>query len=763
MISSPLFRRLLLGFVLAALAAGFLAPVLGEPALTRLAWQAPAALMAVILAADFLAGLRRGSFGVDIIAWFALAGALALGQTLAGAIIALMVAGGSALEEFAEARAHHALAALLSRSARIAHRIEGEAIRDVPVAAIAPGDLLLIKPGEIVPADGLVHGAPALLDESALTGEPVPVSHPDGTQVRSGVLNAGPPAVIRATARAEDSTFAAIVRLVHAAGLERPRLVRLADRFALAFLAATLLLAGFAWLFSGDPVRALAVLVVATPCPLILAAPIALIAGVSRAAHRGVIVKGAGALERLARARTALFDKTGTLTAGTPRISGIEAIDGFDPDTVLHAAASLEQASTHAVARAIVAAAAGLTRPLAPPEAVEETPGSGLSGRVAGRPVLVGSAGFLAAAGLPPPTSGPLARLTAAAAAAAWVALDGRLVGVLLLSDPIRPEAARALRLLHAAGIRHLVMLSGDRQAAVDEIGGVLGLDAALGDLSPADKLAAVRAERARGPTLMVGDGINDAPALAASDIGVAMGAHGTAAAAEAADAVLMVDRLDRLAEALAIARRARAIALQSIAVGMGLSLAAMFAAAAGALPPVAGALLQEAIDVVVILNALRALAGRPAPRPLEDRTAVGRLAREHAELRTLLERMRRTAERIDRSASVPTDELRDIAARLTSLLLPHQKEEEKALFPALAPRLGGRDPLGAMHRMHDEIARETRRFTLLVDALAAAEPTAAEGRELRRLLTVLDALIALHLSAEEDLVSAVEDLSPAA
>ncbi len=354
-------------------------------------------------------------------------------------------------------------------------------------------------------------------------------------------------------------------------------------------------------------------------------------------------------LERLARARTALFDKTGTLTAGAPRVTGVEALEGFDSDDVLQCAASLAQLSQHVVARSIVAAAQSLGLPLSLPRDVKEVPGGGLAGAVGGVPVLVGSAGLLDAEGIPPPREGSAARMAAAAASVAWVALDGRVAGALMLGDRIRPETPRALRALRAAGITRLVMVSGDRPASAEAVASVLGLDAAYADLSPTGKIELVRAERAAAPTMMVGDGINDAPALAAADVGVAMGARGAAAAAEAADVVLLVDRLDRLGEAVAIAIRTRRIALESILVGMGLSGMAMVAAALGHLPPVAGALLQEAIDVAVILNALRALTGEVAPAALTDRAALGRLVEEHARLRTLLDRMRRAADRIDR------------------------------------------------------------------------------------------------------------------
>jgi heavy metal translocating P-type ATPase len=747
----PPLRRLLLAVVLLGLIAGC--------AVGRIAWDVPAALVALVVLADLVRGLRRGVLGVDVIALLAIAGALALNEHLAAIIIALMVAGGSALEEFAQARARRELVALLSRTPRVAHRQYADRVVDISIDAVLPDDLLVIKPGEIVPVDGIVAAEAATLDESALTGEPIPVPRGHGDPVRSGVVNAGTPFTLRATASAEHSTYAAVVRLVRAAERERPPLVRLADRWALWFLFVTLALGGGAWWLAGAATRALAVLVVATPCPLILAAPVALICGVSRAARRGIIVKGPGVLERLARVRTVLFDKTGTLTTGTPRVTGVETLNGFDPDDVLRCAGSLAQVSQHAVAGAIVLAARSLELGLTFPHDAEEIPGGGLAGTIDGKRVLVGSAGLLDAAGIPPPTEGSTARMAAAASSAAWVALDGRIAGALLLADRIRPETPRALRALRQSGVRRLVMVSGDRPSSAETVASALGLDAAHADLSPAGKIDVVRAERALAPTVMVGDGINDAPALAAADVGVAMGARGAAAAAEAADVVLLVDRLDRIAEAVTIAVRSRGIALQSIGVGMALSGVAMIVAAFGYLPPVAGAVLQEAIDVAVILNALRVLTGQAAPRPLSDRAAVGRVVEEHARLRTLLDRMRRTADRMDQPAEGPIGELRGINSAMNALLLPHQLAEEQAVFPELADRLGGRDPLGAMNRMHEEIVHLATRFTALVQGLSDAGASSGEAREARRLLYALDAIITLHLAAEEELLSQVEDL----
>jgi heavy metal translocating P-type ATPase len=747
----PSPRRLLLAFVLLGLACGF--------AFGRLAWDIPAAVVGLTVLTDVVHCLRRGIVGVDVIALLAILGAVALGEHLAAIIIALMVSGGSALEEFAQARARRELSALVSRTPRVAHRQQGNDVIEVPIDSVRVDDLLVVKAGEIVPVDGTLVTDAAVLDEAALTGEPLPVTRLRGDAIRSGVVNAGGPFTLRAVASADHSTYSAVVRLVQAAERERPPLVRLADRWALWFLLATLGLAGWAWWYAGEAARGLAVLVVATPCPLILAAPVALICGVSRAARRGIIVKGPSVLERLSLARTMLFDKTGTLTTGAPRVSGVETLDGFDPDDVLRRAASLTQVSQHVVAGAIVLAARSRELTLALPRDVEEIPGGGLAGTVDGRRIMVGSAGLLGAAGIPPPLEGSVARMAAAASSAAWVALDGRIAGVLLLADRIRPEALRALRAVRAAGIGRLVMVSGDRRTSAEGVAGVLGLDATHADLSPAGKIEVVRAENTAAPTVMIGDGINDAPALAAANVGIAMGARGAAAAAEAADVVLLVDRLDRTAEAVVIACRARGIALQSIGIGMGLSAAAMIGAAFGYLPPVAGALLQEAIDVVVILNALRALTGGTQPRPLTDRAAVNRVLEEHAKLRVLLDRMRYTADRMDQLVEDTDTALRAINAALNELLLPHQSAEERTVFPELGDRLGGRDPLGAMHRMHEEIVHLTTRFAALVQGLSETGASRAEAREARRLLYALDAVISLHLMAEEELLAQVEDL----
>ncbi len=607
------FRIIILGVVTAGLIAGFIGQVFALPNVPRVAWIVPAVIVALSVLLDFVNGMRRGAFGVDLIALLAIVASIALNHLLAGIIIAAMVAGGNSLEEYANSKARRELAALVSRTPVSSHRLSGGVIIDIPISAVAIGDLLLVKPGEIVPVDGTVEQGPAVLDESALTGEALPVTRHDGQAIRSGVLNQDGPFTMRSTATAEHSTYAAIIRLVQTAERERPPMARLADRWALGFLGVTLVSCFVAWVWTNDPVRALAVLVVATPCPLILATPVALICGISRAAKRGVIIKGGGALERLSRANVALFDKTGTLTTGSPQVTNILTLGGCSADMSLHLAASLEQLSQHTVAIAI-SRAGSVRGSLSVPTKFSETHGRGVIGTVDGLSVIVGSAAFLTAAGIAVPAYGAIARQARLAAAACWVAVDSRLVGVLLLTDTERPDAANAILALRRVGFKRLVMLTGDRREPAQKIGARLRLDAVYPELSPSDKIALTQAERRIGTTMMIGDGINDAPALAAADIGVAMGARGTAAAAEAADVVLMIDRLDRVVEAVVIARRARQIAIQSIAAGMGLSFAAMVCAGLGYLPPVAGALLQEVIDVAVIVNALRVLGNRSAP-----------------------------------------------------------------------------------------------------------------------------------------------------
>jgi len=419
----------------------------------------------------------------------------------------------------------------VDRAPRIAHRSDGKTVEDIPVDAVKVGDTILVRAGEIVPVDGILFSVAAVLDESALTGEPIPVSRARAEGVRSGAVNAGEAFEMQASAIAGESTYAGIVRMVTAAQTAKSPFIRMADRYALLLLPITLILAGIAWIAAGDPMRGLAVLVASTPCPLILAAPVAFIAGVSRAARHGILIKGGGPLEALARAHTILFDKTGTLTAGGARLSAIETAPGESAEEVLRLAASLEQASHHVVAAAIVAAARARDLALEIPQSVQETLGSGLEGTIGGRRIRAGSASLIFG-NLRPPDWAVRAQRRASwrSALSVFVARDGHVVGALLLADELRKETPRAVQQLRSAGVAKMIMLTGDRADAAETMAAALDLDTVLADRSPSDKVDAVATERKLHPTVMVGDGINDAPALAAADVGIAMGARGATA-----------------------------------------------------------------------------------------------------------------------------------------------------------------------------------------------------------------------------------------
>ena len=610
---TPLFQdRLniaLLSIALLGLAAGLVLMVAGRGDLAALAWTAGVVPVLVALAVEILRSLAKGEVGLDIVAALSMTAALVFGEALAAAVVALMYSGGTFLESFAEGRARREMSALLSRVPRTATRKRDGALEEVPLDQLAPGDLLLIRQGDVAPVDGVVEGARAMLDQSALTGESMPIRLERGAEVMSGSTNTGEAFDLRATQIAADSTYAGIVRLVAAAQASKAPMARLADRYSLVFLAVTVALATAAWWFTGDPIRAVAVLVVATPCPLILAVPVALVAGLSRAAHFGVLIKGAKPLEALARINTLILDKTGTLTDGRPQIVDIQTLGDLSKEDVLRFAAALDQASKHPIAQAIVAAAKASGAQLPVPQDVIEVPGEGVRGRIDGRPVMVGGAAFVAAGADAPQLD---EALMAAGSVVVSLAVDGRLAGHIVMADALREGTGDMLAGMRDLGIARILLATGDRRAVAEAVTKGLGLDAVRAELTPDQKVLLVLSERKSGPVMMVGDGVNDAPALAAADIGVAMGARGAAASAEAADVVLLVDRLDRLLPGIEVAQGARRIALQSVAAGIGLSVLGMIAAAFGYLTPVQGALLQEVIDVAVILNALRALRIQP-------------------------------------------------------------------------------------------------------------------------------------------------------
>ena len=705
---------------------------------------------------------RHRRLGVDVVSVLALAGTLVVGEYVAGALIAVMLASGRTLEARASERSRRELRALLEHAPRVVHRyVDGE-LAAPPLTDVRPGDLLLVQPGEVVAVDGVLEGGGATLDESALTGEPLPVEHEVGDDIRSGTINAGGPFDLRATTSARDSTYAGIVRLVAEADASSAPFVRLADRYAGVFLIVTLVLAGLAWAVSGELVRAVAVLVVATPCPLILAAPVAIVSGLSRAARRGVVVKGGAALEQLAQGQVLLFDKTGTITAGRPSLSEVVCAGGVPADEVLRFAASLDQVSPHLLAAAVVRTARGRGLTLSLPSDVEEVPGHGVRGVVEGHRVAVGKATWTRASANARWLRTVRRRADLDGALTVFVEVDGEPVGALVLDDPIRADAARTIRELRRDGIRRIVMVTGDREETAQTVGAVLGVDDVLAERTPAEKVDAVRLEQRSGPTIMVGDGVNDAPALALADVGVAVGARGATASSEAADVVLTVDRLDRLGEAVVIARRSRRIAVESVLAGMGMSLVAMFAAALGYLPPAAGALLQEIIDVAVILNALRALHDATAASRMtaEDAALTRRFSAEHAVLRPDIARLRTVADALD--ASRPSESIatvRDVQRFLVEELNPHEQAEDAALYPVLARVLGGNDPTVTMSRAHVEIAHLIRRLGRLLDDIEPTTIDEADIVELRRVLYGLYAILQLHFAQEDEgYLSLVDD-----
>jgi len=600
-----------LGFLLA----GFATPlvVAADPWRDRV-WLVGLLVTGLPVAWRTFRGMLRGEFAADVVAMLAIVGALLLGQPLAGLVVVLMQTGGEALDAYAVARASNAVEALEADAPRHAHRVLDGRVSDIDAAAIEPGDALLVRPGELIPADGVVVDGTSHVDTSRLTGEPVPVRVVAGTKLSSGSVNQDGAFTMRAERRSQESQYARIVDLVRSAQASKSPLQRTADVWAVWFTPLTLVACLVAWLVSHEWTRVLAVLVVATPCPLILAAPVAIIGGINRAARRAIIVRHGGALEGLAKVDTAVFDKTGTLTVGRPEVSNVVMGTAAAPLELLTRAAAVEQGSGHLLARVIVAEAERRGATLGLATQLQETPGRGVTGDVNGEWVAVGSPDFVREALLErsPVSAGVLAEMERdASGLRAYVGTERGEVARIEFADQLRKELAPMFADLRRLGFRDTYLYSGDKHANVAAIAAQVGITEYAGDLSAQDKVTRVTAlEKAGRRVLMVGDGTNDAPSLSAATVGVALAGHGGGVVAEAADVVLLIDDPSRIAEAVRIGRRALHIARQSIGVGLGLSLVGMAFAAAGMLTPVAGALIQEAIDVAVILNALRAAKG---------------------------------------------------------------------------------------------------------------------------------------------------------
>ncbi len=549
-------------------------------------------------------------FGVDIIAIVAIVAALILGQYLTGVVILLMLSGGEALEAYAFRRAKKELTELLARAPVVAHLKKDNKVIDVKIEQIQPGDILVVKPGEVIPTDGNVVFGQSMVDESAITGESLPVRAGVASQVLSGTVNTSEVLEIRVAKQSKDSKYEQLIRLVRQAEQVKAPIVRLADRYTVVFTIITFAFALVAWLLSGDPVRVLAVLVVATPCPLILATPIAIISGINKSAKRGIIVKDGGVLEQLGEAKAFVFDKTGTITLGSPKVTSIKAF-GQSENEILVLAASLDQLSTHILARSLLDYAREQHLELRYPSNYAEVFGEGVSGSL-DKKYFFGRLSFIEKHGvvIPGGVKDEHNKQQISGIIAVYLSDEKNLLGAIYFADVIRPESASVFEKIREAGVKKILMLTGDRTEIAKKISRQIGLAEVYAEYMPEQKLGMVQKLRSEGwkPLVMVGDGVNDAAALTAADVGIAMGAHGSSASSEASGIVIAVDDLQKVEQAYAIAKRTLRIALQGIFVGMGLSIGLMVLASLGFIQPVFGAVMQEAIDVIVIFNALRVL-----------------------------------------------------------------------------------------------------------------------------------------------------------
>jgi heavy metal translocating P-type ATPase len=562
------------------------------------------AVVSLLLCIPLIVGMwddfRNGTYGLDILALTAIITSVLLHQEWAAIVIVIMLTGGEMLEDYAERRAHRELRALLERAPQQAHILRGRKVLDVAASDVQPSDKILIKVGETVPVDAVILEGTSTFDESSLTGESLPVEKKvDGT-ILSGSINLDAPITAKAKHSAADSQYQQIVQLVENAAANQAPFVRLADRYSIPFTVGAYLIAGAAWYIGQDPMRFLQVIVVATPCPLLLAAPIALMSGMSRASKQGIIVRTGSALEKLAEAKTFAFDKTGTLTHGEPAVDEIVALKPYSKNEILGMAASLEQGSVHILARAIVHAAdvAGFSYTKA--KHTQESSGQGVKGMLQGKQVLVGQHSLLENNGVEIP------KQYQADSTVAYVAINGELVGAITFKDEPRTESKSTLDQLRAFGVKRFMMITGDNEATAKSVAQKLDIDEVIASATPGQKLQAVDSVKER-PVVFVGDGVNDAPVLTASDVGIALGARGSTAASESADVVIMADDISYVARATSIAKRTFGIARQSIVIGIILSFVLMGLFFTGKFSPLLGAVLQEVVDVFVIFNALRA------------------------------------------------------------------------------------------------------------------------------------------------------------
>ncbi len=586
----------------------------GDRVITKYLLLIPIVVGLVPLAREMIGSIMRRHFGVDIVALLAIVSATLVGEYLAAVVVLLMLSGGEALERYALRRARKELTSLLNNAPQSAHLKKNGQIVDVDIDAVHVGDVVIIKPGEIIPVDGKVIEGTSEVDESALTGESVLVEKVPHMHVLSGSVNKHSVLEVQAQKPSSESQYAQIIRLVQEAERSKAPFVRLADRYSVWFTIIAITLAVIAWLTSGEIVRAIAVLVVATPCPLILATPIAFASGISRAAKRGVIIKHGGAIEKLAKARSFMFDKTGTITFGTPKLTKVLTYADRDEKDITHIASSLDQLSNHILARAFQnhAKQEGVGK-LTIPTTFEESLGNGVQGVIAGEGYSLGRLSYMNKLGvyIPPDIQSSRDKSKQEGVMTVYLASGGRLLGAFEFADTIRTNVKKLFSKLRDYGAE-VIMLTGDKKSVAEHIGTQAGISRVYAECLPERKVEYVRQERKIAtPVVMVGDGVNDAPALAIADVGIALGAHGSSAASESGDIVVMVDNIERVGEVYELSRSVLRIATQSILVGIGLSVLLMLLAVLGFIRPVYGALMQEVIDVVVILNALRVHSSR--------------------------------------------------------------------------------------------------------------------------------------------------------
>lgn len=568
------------------------------PLLAQIIVTIAGAIVAFTMFIGMVKTLRSGKYGVDLLAILAVVATLAVGEYWAAMVILVMLTGGDALEDYAAKKANTELKALLDNSPRFAHLVTPSATQDVPVNDVPVGSKIIVKPGELVPIDGTIIEGSGEFDESSLTGEARPVAKTVGDAVMSGSLNGDEAITLKVTKLAKDSQYQQLVKLVREAEQTPAHFVRLADRYAVPFTIAAILISLFAWWFSKDPRRFAEVLVVASPCPLILAAPVAMVSGMSRASRNGIVVKTGSVLEKLAGARTGAFDKTGTITNGHLTVAQILPAGTITKERLLHLAASAEQDSSHILARSLLAYANQHSISLAAATGLTEETGRGITAMIEDHQVKVGKRQFVA----------PQNQQAALNTTAIYVSVDGTYYGAIAFTDHVRPEAAETMTKLKAAGVANLMMLTGDQRAIALQVAKAVGITTVKADLLPQDKIAALQSiPQAEHPVFMVGDGVNDAPSLATADVGIAMGAHGSTAASETADVVILKDDLAKVAKAVNISQDTLRIAKQAVLIGIAICTVLMLIASTGVIPAFVGAMLQEVIDTVSILWALKA------------------------------------------------------------------------------------------------------------------------------------------------------------